>query len=331
MATSLNKQYNAIDLFKFIFCIAVVAIHTDPLIGLADQPIYKIYHSFICLAVPFFFLSSGFLMYPAMAANKDSYLLGQIKKYIYVYLIWSVIYLPLAIYHYIDTGMDFTSSIIDYFIGLCFIGEHFNSWILWYILSMIFALVFIKFLKGNNISIEAITSIGFVIGIFAISITLFKKGEFKPEGVLSFIYRCFVRVGGGRVLTGLFYVPMGMLICKYQEKKKTLLLIIGIIIGFILLLISPGYGYIYEAGRVITSVGLFGIILGLKLKDNSLYLFMRHTSTITYFIHLWVVSLICAVFYKETKNICVFLLSLVICILISVVYEFYKNKKQALK
>lgn len=271
-----------------------------------------------------------------MAANNDSYILGQIKKYIYVYLIWSIIYLPLAVYHYIDTGMDFTSAIIDYFIGLFFVGEHFNSYILWYILSMIFALVFIRLLRSNNISIEVITLIGFIIGIFAISITLFKKGEFKLDGVLSFIYRCFVRVGGGRVLTGLFYVPIGMLIYKYQKKKRILLLIVGIIIGFILLLISPGYGYIYEAGRVITSIGLFGIILGLKLKDSFIYLFMRHISTIIYFIHLWVLSLICIVFYQETtKGMYVFLVVLVICIFISIVYEFYKlftrNKKQVSK
>lgn len=196
MAESLNKRYNAIDLFKFIFSIAVVAIHTDPLLGFEEHIIYKIYQSFIYLAVPFFFVSSGFLMYQASGAGKDQCLLGQIKKYINIYLIWSVIYLPLAIYHYIDTGMDFTSAVIDYFIGLCFIGEHFNSYILWYILSMIFALVFIRFLRNNNVSIEAITLIGFVIGIFAISITLFLKGAFKTTGALYFIYRCFARVGG---------------------------------------------------------------------------------------------------------------------------------------
>lgn len=140
-------------------------------------------------------------------------------------------------------------------------------------------------------------------------------------------------MGGGRVLTGLFYVPMGMLIYKYQEKKKTLLLIVEIIIGFILMLISPGYGYIYEAGRVITSIGLFGVILGLKLKDNFIYLFMRHISTITYFIHLWTLSLICIVFYQEmTKGMHVFLVVLIICILISTIYElFTKNKKQVLR
>lgn len=127
-----------------------------------------------------------------------------------------------------------------------------------------------------------------------------------------------------------------MFIYKYKEKKKVVLLITSVITGFILLLISPGYGYIYEAGRVITTIGIFGIVSGAKLKDNCLYLFMRNISTITYFMHLWILSLTCAIVYKKaTKGIYVFLIVLAICIFISIIYESYKsnvkNKKQALE
>lgn len=56
------NNLQALDVFKLIFSVAVVAIHTDPLINLSGSLAYKIYQSFIYIAVQFFFTSTGFLM-----------------------------------------------------------------------------------------------------------------------------------------------------------------------------------------------------------------------------------------------------------------------------
>ena len=57
-----KKKFNSIDLFKFIMSLCVVAIHINPLANCRNQTILALYSTITKLAVPFFFLSSGFLM-----------------------------------------------------------------------------------------------------------------------------------------------------------------------------------------------------------------------------------------------------------------------------
>ena len=57
----LMKTYSNIDLFKFIAAIFVVAIHTDPLANCKGEFFYYPLNMLFSTAVPFFFLSTGFL------------------------------------------------------------------------------------------------------------------------------------------------------------------------------------------------------------------------------------------------------------------------------
>ena len=54
-----SKQYNSIDLMKIIMSIAVIAIHTEQLVGCENTAILSVYKEVTDMAVPFFFLSSG--------------------------------------------------------------------------------------------------------------------------------------------------------------------------------------------------------------------------------------------------------------------------------
>lgn len=57
-----DRQYHSIDLAKFIMAIAVIAIHTNPLINYNNIGINYIYNNLVSMAVPFFFISSGYLL-----------------------------------------------------------------------------------------------------------------------------------------------------------------------------------------------------------------------------------------------------------------------------
>ena len=77
---TLSKKYNSIDLTKFIMSIFVVAIHIHPFENCDNQIILSIYNSLVALAVPFFFISSGFLV----AAKCDAKLDNCDNIYIYI-------------------------------------------------------------------------------------------------------------------------------------------------------------------------------------------------------------------------------------------------------
>lgn len=69
----LSKQYYyGFDIIKLIAAVCVVAIHTQPLIGLEDIVLFCLYDFIIRLAGPFFFMVSGFLLFSKFDDNFDS-------------------------------------------------------------------------------------------------------------------------------------------------------------------------------------------------------------------------------------------------------------------
>lgn len=149
----LNKQYESFDVLKFILSIFVIAIHTDPLQNFIGTLIYDFYQSLIYLAVPVFFIMTGFLIANKMSNldfdnihedNHVAIIIGHIKKLLRLYITWSLIYLPLDIYFYFEFHKSFFYVVADYLRGLIFVGEHHKSWILWYLLSSIYALILIN-------------------------------------------------------------------------------------------------------------------------------------------------------------------------------------------
>lgn len=57
-----------------------------------------------------------------------------------------MVYCPLAIYYYCNNNESFLFNTADFIRGFLFVGEHYNSYALWYLLSCIYGLLFIYFL-----------------------------------------------------------------------------------------------------------------------------------------------------------------------------------------
>ena len=171
-----TRKYNAIDLWKFIMAFFVVALHVNPLEGCTITVVNRMYDCFAAMAVPFFFLAAGFLLakklqYPIQYEESDQIIKGYIKRMLKLYLMWSVVYFPLAVFHYMVEKRRPLTAVLAYIRGLVFVGEHYNSWQLWYLLSTIYALLFVLLLLKNKQSIERIACIGFVIFLISIGVT----------------------------------------------------------------------------------------------------------------------------------------------------------------
>ena len=66
-----SKQYNSIDLMKLIMALVVVAIHTEPLVRCENIVVLNLYKAISDVAVPFFFIASGFLVFKVIFLPKN--------------------------------------------------------------------------------------------------------------------------------------------------------------------------------------------------------------------------------------------------------------------
>ena len=71
------KQYNSIDLMKFIAAILIIILHTSPFQSYSKIISFGFRNIITIIAVPFFFCASGFLLF-----KKCSVLIDKEKKYI---------------------------------------------------------------------------------------------------------------------------------------------------------------------------------------------------------------------------------------------------------
>lgn len=234
--------YNGIDLFKFIMAIFVVAIHTQPLINCTNRILLKIYSSIVSCAVPYFFLSSGFLLAKKMSDGFDKEsdlkcITLFIRKNVKLYVLWTLLYMPLTFYGYVVSGDSFVFCVAHFFRGLFLTGTHYNSHMLWYLLATIYAGLAIRKLLINRYSILRIVAVGAVLFVVATIMDSFM--EYDAESIRSVQLLIKALFGGrGRLLAGLFYISLGMLLAK--KKVKILYGLLLSFTGFIFVMITQG-------------------------------------------------------------------------------------------
>lgn len=320
----------AIDILKFLFAVCVIAIHTDPLIKWNETYLYSLTRSFIYIAVPIFFISTGYLISKNYNAGESStkYLIRRLKKSIKLYVTWNVIYLPLTIIGFIRWNYTLKLMLMDFIRGFFFVGQQYNSWILWYLLSTIYTYIFLLLmnkLKFRKITVY-ITAI--LVGITATLFTMYSRGILLSEAsipVLKLLKKVF---GSGRVFTGVFYIPLGMFLYDIREKCNKWLGVVLCIMFWIINSKTANVGILYEVSRCFFAIGIFTVFIsmqfnGLTFQQSKL---LRELSTDLYFVHLWIWSIVYTmVFGEKTYGMTVFLLTTIISMATAIVIECVKR------
>ena len=158
-------RINSIDIFRYVCAIMVVAIHTHPFEDLDINLGYFFTQVFTRIAVPFFFAVSGFAYAQKIERKRerekerkrerekenDSVVHNWwrlISKYFYVYLIWSIIYLPLNIYFFLKSGnRNIVNFIFNLLKNFFVTGSYFHFW---FFPALIFAISLTYFLDNNE-------------------------------------------------------------------------------------------------------------------------------------------------------------------------------------
>lgn len=220
-----NQNYNAIDLTKFICAILVVAIHIKPFGDNADFRFlnYGIQNYLARIAVPFFFVTSGFLLYRKTSFENFSIErpLKYTLKLFRLYIIWSLIYLPLNIKTYISGGKGVIHSLLEYVRNFIFTGSYTQ---LWYLNATIFAVILITILLKRQISPKKIilcAAVFYFLGLFAQSYfgVIEPLRSLMPNfwNILKLFSKIIVTTRNG-LFEGFLFVGIGMFFAFYQEK-----------------------------------------------------------------------------------------------------------------
>lgn len=324
------RKYNSIDLMKIIMSICVVAIHTEPLNNCTNKWALNIFDSVVRMAVPFFFVVSGFLLASKFDDDFSSdHNIDIVKKTLIrimkLYVLWTIIYLPMTMVHFLLEKKSILHNFVDFIRGFIFIGQQYNSWPLWYLLSTIYSLCLILLILKLKLNRKILLTIGFVFLIFSTGVSWFVSYTGTMPYSLTLVQKALsYTIVTGRIFTGAFYIPLGI----YLQKKEMPVSICTtmLVLGFILSIFTTSF-VIDIVLLVVSITGLFGVVVKWQLKDNSIYPILRRMSTVIYFVHMYVwTGYYMIVYQTKTYGFDSFVITVVVSVLIAMSYCWIKMK-----
>ena len=308
------------DIFKLVSALLVIAIHTDLKLIIQNPFLVSILDFFESMAVPFFFCTTGFMLQREIDAShkiKAEVINRYLCKYIRSYTVLSVMYLPLTLYgeylQYVKSGnlLKIAVGVIKNYI---LVGQQFYSWQLWYLLSVIFALVVLKRIASTNQNICVWCTGSFIL---AYCVNLLSNTKIITH-----------TVGNGRILTGLTYISLGMIV--YQKKNLFKKVHSFIIIG-ILLAVSLIMNISYSTTNIIIFI-VMPWILALVMRVSSFNppcfsKWCRKMSIMVYYLHMYFLFFWHYILQNEKKNVACFIFVSCMSGLFSIVYCIMKDKR----
>lgn len=218
-----RKYYPTIDIVKIICAVLIVFIHTSPL-ETVNGTLNSLLVNYISrIAVPFFFISSGFLLFGKTdIKNPDG---NAVKKYLkrilFLYLIWSAIYFPFTVLqiHWSKTPPQAFEVFLNWAKNMI-VSAGFGF--LWYLPATIVAVAIVYFLLKRGVSLNTVLFIGvclYFIGLCGQSyFGLVAKIPF-PDGFKAAVksFHDFIVTTRNGVFEGVIFIALG---AKLSQKDN---------------------------------------------------------------------------------------------------------------
>lgn len=272
------KNYNGIDLVKFICSILVFMIHVNPFSKALFSNYAILNYGFqqgICrIAVPFFFVSSGFFLFKKM--DLSDLKTDVIKKYCLRIMqllgIWSV---------------------------LLFMGGTLH---LWYMgatgVAVVLLTICLKKLKMRLRYVSLLAVILYILGLiggtYNVIIEPLRKIAFFRYPIQ--LYEMFFGTTRNGVFFGVIFVLMGALFAHGKNKLAPWKALTGFAVSLMLMLTEA-----FLVRRYIGNIGndmylmllpaaffMFSFAINVRLKDRPIYRKLRTVGVLVYFTHLLV-------------------------------------------
>lgn len=224
-----------------------MSVHVAPF-GLTDNETlhllnYGIQQWLARIAVPFFFISSGFLLYRKSSLNNFS--LDRTKLYVVklikLYVIWTIIYFPFRIKSILKDERGIIYGVLTYYRDIIFAGSYVQ---LWYFPALIFSVVVISYLLLKKVSLKKITAVAFcfyVMGLLTESwFGVIKPLQFSMPEFWSFlkVVKMVIFTTRDGLFEGLVFVAMGAIVAFYGFNMRQRNTMIGFLVAYILMFIE---------------------------------------------------------------------------------------------
>lgn len=275
---------------KLIMAIFVMIVHFSPFKTIDPLLHFLSIHGFTRISVPFFILSTGYLISEDGKIG-DSRRNKSLKKLVSLYVFWTLIYLPLIIAQVVYSPHN-SQWWVSFLRNIFFEGSFIH---LWYLLATIIGLIIITLLSKRLSSpwIILITITLFVLGVLGDSYYGFSMTVPFLRSFKSTLFQ-FIQT----TRNGLFFAPIflytGMLIKKYQPhyKIRTLsiafMVLLFISITEVLLLRNAGWARDYNLTFSILPLSAITFILSLHINvpfNTDKY---KEIATTLFYIHIGV-------------------------------------------
>ncbi len=214
--------YQNLDILKYLAAITIIILHLRPFINYCNELDLAFNNIVSRICVPIFFLITGYFV--AKNEKKDfNYINNYIRKIIHLYLVWSLIYVPVVIgtiIKYFPIIMEYISKFnfsipifiillivslpFIIFIALIYTGVYYH---LWYFPALIFSLLILKKWK-QKFNIKYLLAISFVLLLFGATETYYGVLPSMIKNLLAYYYNIFFTTRNC-LFFGLFYVVLG--------------------------------------------------------------------------------------------------------------------------
>ena len=214
-----RKQYNSLDLAKFIAAILIVIIHANPFSSYSSVVAYAFRNIIATIAVPFFFVTSGFLFSVKLNSLNGEEKTGYFKKYFFrlltMYLLWSAVYFIFVLTDWIINGFTINDLLI-YVRDFFFEGSYST---IWFLPALMTAVTIVYFLKKKFTYLQ--------IFLMALPFYLFAclgssyyglTQQIPLLGDLFKVYYSFFDTIKNGVLFGWVYVALGGVFSENSES-----------------------------------------------------------------------------------------------------------------
>lgn len=193
-----NESYSGIDYFRFIAALLIVAIHTSPLSSFSETGNFIFTRIVSRVAVPFFFMTSGFFLISRYTCNAEK-LEAFIKKTTLIYGVAILLYIPINVYNGYFKMDNLLPNIIK---DTVFDGTLYH---LWYLPASIIGAAIAWYLvkKLNYPKALMVASVLYLIGLFGDSY----YGITEKISCLNSLYTYIFQVTD-YTRNGIFFAPI---------------------------------------------------------------------------------------------------------------------------
>lgn len=211
-----KEEYGAIDFFRLICAILVIAIHIPPFLSFNIKFSFGFSQVICRVAVPFFFLTSGYFVQKKIGDSEQ--ILKYMERLLKMYIIYTVLYLPQIVYRYIESETSFSHAVLSFIRNFLLIGSYTH---LWYFVGLLIAVFLLEILvcklRFEDKKLFWVAIIVYMLGVLGNAY----KNIFLNIPILDLVfkvyYKIFVTTRNG-VFLGFPFVSLGYLIKKMPIK-----------------------------------------------------------------------------------------------------------------